>query len=430
MIAFLFKGLLRDRSRSLFPFLTVVAGVVLTVLLHTLLGGVVSSVAESTAHFSTGHVCVMTRAYAREADQVPNDLALLGIDTLLGELRREHPDLLWSPRIKFGGILDIPDEHHETRAQAPVGGIAVDLLGPGSPELRFLDIRRAIVRGRVPQSPGEILIGDELASVLHIQPGDTATLIGSTMYGSMSVTNFQVAGTVRFGVAAMDKGTMIADVRDMQRAMDMEGGAGEILGFFPDDIYHEERADAIAAAFNARHAQDTTGVHAREASFSPVMGTLRSVSGLGDYIDLVGLYARLIIGIFVVAMSIVLWNAGLTGSLRRYGEIGVRLAVGEDKNHVYYTLLGESLIIGLIGSFFGTAIGLVIGYALQVHGLDIGAFMKESTLMIPNVVRTQITPSTSVIGFLPGLLATLLGTAISGIGIYRRQTSQLFKELE
>jgi putative ABC transport system permease protein len=34
------------------------------------------------------------------------------------------------------------------------------------------------------------------------------------------------------------------------------------------------------------------------------------------------------------------------------------------------------------------------------------------------------------IGFIPGLLATILGTSISGIGIYKRQTSQLFKELE
>jgi len=30
----------------------------------------------------------------------------------------------------------------------------------------------------------------------------------------------------------------------------------------------------------------------------------------------------------------------------------------------------------------------------------------------------------------PGLLATLLGSAISGLGIYRRRTSQLAKEFE
>ena len=51
-------------------------------------------------------------------------------------------------------------------------------------------------------------------------------------------------------------------------------------------------------------------------------------------------------------------------------------------------------------------------------------------MMLPNVVRARITPFTFVIGFLPGMLATFLGTAISGIGIYKRQTSELFKELE
>jgi putative ABC transport system permease protein len=35
-----------------------------------------------------------------------------------------------------------------------------------------------------------------------------------------------------------------------------------------------------------------------------------------------------------------------------------------------------------------------------------------------------------VIGFVPGLLATGLGTAISGMGVYKRQTAALMKELE
>jgi putative ABC transport system permease protein len=429
MITFLLKGLLRDRSRSLFPFMTVLAGVVLTVFLHAWLNGAMTSLIQSTAHYNTGHVRVMTRAYAKEADQVPNDLALLGIDTLMTELRRDFPDLLWTPRIKFGGLLDIPDENHETRAQAPVSGIAIDLLSMNSPEWKILNVRQAIVNGRVPGNHGEILIGDELAERLHVQPGDTATLISSTMYGSMSVTNFVVVGTVRFGIAAMDRGTMIADVSDIQQALDMQQGAGEILGFFADDLYHEDRANAVTAEFNDQH-RISVNTPANEASFAPIMGTLRTQSGLSDYLDYVDVFSRVIIGVFLVAMSIVLWNAGLTGSLRRYGEIGLRLAMGEDKTHVYSCMLAESLMIGLIGSLVGTVIGLAAAYYLQVKGIDIGSIMKESTMMLPNVVRAQITSFTFVIGFLPGLLATVLGTAISGIGIYRRQTSELFKELE
>jgi len=428
MIRFLFKGLMRDRSRSLFPLLTVFAGVMLTVCLHSWLSGSVSSMIQSTAHYSTGYVRVLTRAYAKEAAQNPNDLALLGVDTLLGELSSRYRDLLWTPRIQFGGLFDIPDTNGETRAQSPVSGLAIDLFNPGSPEWKVFDIRRSLIRGREPAKPGEILIGDELALKLRVGPGDTATLITSTMYGSMSITNFVVSGTVRFGIAAMDRGTVIADVSDMQRALDMQNGAGEILGFFADDFYHEERASEVTADFNRLHPVPP-GSPPDAGSFLPVMGTLRTESGMSDYLDYIDVFSRIIVGVFVVAMSVVLWNAGITGSLRRYGEIGVRLAVGEDKTHIYFTLLAESIMIGFIGSLLGTAAGLGIAWYGQVHGLDIGSVLKDSSLMFPNVVRARITGATYLIGFFPGLLATFLGTAISGIGIYRRETSELFKEL-
>ncbi len=427
MIRFLLNGLLRDRSRSLFPLLTVFFGVLLTVFLQAWINGAITSVVDSTARYRTGHVLVMTRAYAKEADQMPIDLALLGVDTLMTGLRHDDPDLLWTPRISFGGLLDIPDEHHETRAQAPVRGMAVDLLSPDSPERTILDVRDAVVRGRAPVRHGEILVGEDLAERLQIQPGDTATLISSTMYGSMSITNFVVVGTLRFGIVAMDKGTLVADVADIQQALDMADGAGEIIGFFRDGVYHEERANAVAAGFNQRFAAVPSSP---TAAFAPVMGTLRTQSGLSDYLDYIDAFSVVIVGVFLVAMFVVLWNAGLTGSLRRYGELGVRLAVGEDKTHVYLTLLAESLLIGVIGSAAGTLAGLTVAYYLQIHGFNIGTIMKDSTMLIPNIVRARVTPLTFVIGFLPGVLATLSGTALSGIGIYKRQTSQLFKELE
>jgi len=422
VIRFLLKGLLRDRSRSLFPVLIVAAGVMLTVFLFAWMRGVEASLLRSTAHFSVGYVRVTTRAYVAEADQMPNDLALLGVDTLLAGLRRRFPDLRWTPRIGFGGLLDVPDARGETKAQAPVIGLGVDLLAPDSPEREVLRVGPSIVRGRVPARRGEAVISDALADRLGIRPGQTATLIGSTMYGGMALANFTVVGTVRFGVGAMDRGAIIADIHDVQTALDMETGAGEILGFFPDDLYHEARADSVTARFNARHRSGDR--------FAPVMGTLREASGLSDLLDYITMVLNALIAIFVAAMSIVLWNAGLMGSLRRYGEIGVRLAVGEDHGHIYRAMLAEALAIGLAGSVLGTAVGLAFAYWLQVHGFDMRPFIKDSTMIIDDMMRARVTLGAALIGFLPGLAATLLGTGISGIGIYRRQTSQLFKELE
>ena len=78
---------------------------------------------------------------------------------------------------------------------------------------------------------------------------------------------------------------------------------------------------------------------------------------------------------FVVIMAIVLWNTGLMSGIRRYAEMGVRLAIGETKRHVYYTLLIEAVLVGIVGTIIGTAVGLIPAYYLQEVGIDISGMM-------------------------------------------------------
>lgn len=423
MIRFLIKGLIRDRQRSLFPILIVTIGVWITVFLHAYINGVFGDLIDSTARFSTGHVLVMSQAYAENKDQMPNDLALSGVDLLLTDLRRQYPKMTWTPRIHFGGLLDIPDVNGETRAQAPVFGFGVDLLSAGSPEIAIMNIKKALVRGRLPQNPTEILISDNLAQKLEIGLNDTATLLGSTMYGGMSMYNFKVVGTIRFGLAAMDRSAIIADIGDVRKALDMQDATGEILGFQENNTYNDTQAAKIVKEFNARYLK-------KDDPFSPVMATLKEASDLSEYLDMAENYSGTLVFIFVLVMSIVLWNAGLLGSLRRYGEVGIRLALGENKGAVYRSMIFESVFIGLIGSIFGSLLGLGSAYWLQTQGLDISSLLKNINMMFPGIIRAHITGQTFYIGFFPGLVSTVMGTVLAGIGIYKRQTASLFQELD
>jgi putative ABC transport system permease protein len=424
MIAFLFKGILRDRSRSLFPLLSVAAGVFLTVGIYCYLKGGVFIITRTSANLDTGHVKVMTRAYAQESNMAANDAALTGVSGMVSRLEKEFPDLDWAPRIRFGGLLDVPDENGETKTQGAAAGFAADLLSPESRELARLDLAKGLIRGRLPERPDEILVGEVLAERLGLRPGRKVTLISSTRHGNMALANFSVAGTVSFGVRALDRTGVVADLQGIRTALDMEDAAGEVLGFFKDSLFDNDRAEAVAAAFKAKEP-------ARPADdFGPVLLTLRDQNRLGEYLDYLGAAQAVIIAIFVFPMSLVLWNAGLVGNLRRYGEIGVRLAMGETKGHIYRSLLAESLMIGVLGTVLGTALGLAVGYYLQAHGINIGSFFKNASIMIPNTIYARVTPLSYVIGLGPGLLATFIGTAIAGRGIYKRQTAQLFKELE
>ncbi|PID91246.1 MAG: hypothetical protein CSA96_09325 [Bacteroidetes bacterium] len=422
MLRFYIKGLLRDRSRSLNPILVVAAGVMLVVVMHCWITGVLSDIIVFNARFSTGHVKVMTRAYSENISQEPNDLALLGTDRLVEELRRNYPDMEWVERIKFGGLVDVPDASGETKTQGPGGGMAIDLLSPESKEKERLRLLSSVVRGRLPEVPGEILISEEFSQKLEINPGDPLTLIASTMYGAMSFTNFTVSGTVKFGATALDRGGMVADIGDIRTALDMQDASGEVLGYFLNQEYDDLKANRISATFNEYNvdAQD---------EYAPVMRTLREQSNMAMYLDMVDYFQSIIVAVFIIAMAIVLWNSGLLGGLRRYGELGLRMAIGEEKGHIYRSLITESLLIGLTGSFLGTAIGLFLSFLLS-KGIDISSMMGNSTMMMQSVMKAHISSDAFYIGFIPGVLATSTGTALAGIGIYKRKSAQLFKELQ
>lgn len=423
MIRFLFKGLFRDRNRSLLPILVVTAGVLLTVFLFCYISGILGDMLEFSANYSSGHVKIMTRSYAENKKQVPNDLALIEVSDLINNLQKDYPTMEFVQRINFGGLIDSPDETGETKKQGIVAGIASDLISENTKEIERLNLEGALRKGRFPEKPNEVLISDELAGKLEVGPGDQVTLITSTMYGAMSIQNFIVSGTIEFGVQFMDRSGMIADISGIQIAMDMYDACGEILGYLDLPHYDDIIALNVETAFNEKYSDP-------DDEFSPVMTRLKNEADLAGYMEYVDSFVGIIVAVFVLAMSIVLWNTGLIGGLRRYGEIGVRLAIGEGKGHIYRTMIYEAIFIGIVGSFFGTLIGLGFSYWVQEAGINVGELMKTSKIMMPSVFRAKISTPAYYLGFIPGLFSVVLGTMLSGVGIYRRKTAQLFKELE
>lgn len=423
MIKFLLKGILGDKNRSLLPVIIISIGVALTILLSGYMRGAMSDMIEQNARFETGHVKVMSRAYAENSSQMPNDLALMGVNEIQIQLEEDFPDITWVDRIRFGGLLDVPDADGETKGQGPSAGMALELFSKNSGEAARLNIDQSIVTGKLPSQAGEALIGHDFAKKLDIKLGDRITFMGTTMNGSMTFADYIVSGTIRFGTAALDRGVLIIDISDARYMLDMEDAAGEILGFLGEGIYVDEKATAVADEFNAQYARIND-------EFAPLMLRLRDQNNLDSYLEYVDSFASLFVTIFVLVMSIVLWNTGLLGGLRRYQEFGIRLALGEEKGHIYRTLIYEAVLIGIIGSIVGTSIGLLGTWYMQVVGIDITGMMQNSTMLMPNVLRAKFTPELLYIGFIPGLFAMVLGNMLSGIGIYKRQTATLFKELE
>lgn len=424
MIKFLLKGLLRDKSRSRVPILIVALGVMLCVFLHAYITGLMGDSIELNAKMSLGHVKVVSKAYSENISQMPTDLALTETGNLTEELKQKFPEVTWVERIQFGGLIDVPDQNGETRSQGPAMGMGVDLFSGKSGEVERLNLTKSLVKGHLPEKPFEILLSEEFSQKLGVKTGDEVTLMGSTMNGSMSYQNFVVAGTISFGVKVLDKGTMIADINDVRVALDMADASSEINGYLNVGYFDQEEALADKEKFRKEYPNTENN------EFAPVILTMKDQGLMGQMVDITNAMGMIITIVFMMAMALVLWNAGLLGGIRRYGEFGIRLAMGEEKKHVYITLIYESVFIGIAGSIVGTGLGLFFAWLMQKYGLNLSDSMKGSSVMLPTILRARITPVDYYLGFFPGIISTVIGTALAGVGIYKRKTSQLFKELE
>jgi putative ABC transport system permease protein len=91
-------------------------------------------------------------------------------------------------------------------------------------------------------------------------------------------------------------------------------------------------------------------------------------------------------------------------------------------------MLIEAVVIGLFGSIVGTILALL---PVLAAGARVGPRVSLRELVADAQQRHSHRdhPVAFVIGFIPGCSPTSW-TAIAGIGIYKRQTATLMKELE
>ena len=426
MINFLFKGLLRDRSRSLFPIIIITVIVAIIIFFNGFLKGLYNAMFLNTALVSSGHVKVVTSAYHKESQLLPNDLALLEVNILIEDLESQHNTYFWTPRITFAGLLDVPDKNGETLTQSPVFALGVDFLSDNSRQLEIWNLDKKIIKGELPDAHNEILLSEKLSDRLNVKEGQKITFIGSTMEGAFTTYNYTVSGIFNLRMGPIDNQMMLVDIKGAQFALDMENAASEILGYKNSLVFDDNQTVKMKEKFNINYS-DSLDI------YSPIMLALRDSNQMGAMIDFTDVIIYIILSIVLFVVTVVLWNLGIMNCLRRYGEIGMRLAIGETKSQVFKTMIFESLMIALIGSIIGTILGVSITSYFQYYGIDYSKgldALTSSNIAMPNIFYPQVTNQLFYLGFIPGIFATVLGTMLASRVIYKREMAQLFKELE
>ena len=217
--------------------------------------------------------------------------------------------------------------------------------------LSIIDVRKRMVSGRFDVAGGDAAIGAVLASELGVGVGDKIRL--TTTEGRADVVT--VTGVFSLGNEGVDRTWVLTSLRRAQALYALPGGATSI---------ELKVADVFSAEQVARDVRGRTGLQAD--SWMKVNAEL--LSGLSAQSS-----SKNMIQFFVVvAVALGIASVLIVSVVQKSREIGILRAVGTSPKRVLRIFLIQGAVLGLAGSFVGSAFGALLSKLFEglVRGAD------------------------------------------------------------
>ena len=283
-------------------------------------------------------------------------------------------------------------------ASSQVGIIAVDPVREG----RVTTMPSKVVAGaylardyRNGQGIPQILIGDQLARILMVKPGDRLGLDILTRDGFPMDEMVEVAGLFNSGMDNLDRSLTFVHLRmawDPQLMNLVEPASGTPL-IHELAVRLDDGADNVAVA--ARLERRLSGLRLSAWPWQKVEPAMASMVKLQD----ASVAILLVIILAIAALGTM--NTMLMSVFERIREFGVLKSVGMRPWFVARLILLETLLMTLVSMVLGGILGLALTGWLYYHGLDFSSLMPDGFsyqgIVIDPVWRAVLTVDTLLV---------------------------------
>jgi len=351
----IFKNLLRRKGRT---FLTVL-GIAIGVAAIVSLGALADGVEAGYNSFIAGSKADLVLS---QSDSM--DVSLSSLDESIGE------DL--AAMSEISAISGMMQSFVQTES-VPY------FIVFGYPEDSFILSRFKIIDGvgfdsrKVSQARGNpIILGASAAEILGKIPGDSLRMID---------TVFRIVGIYETGQELEDSGAIIR-LDDAQNLLGKQHTVNVIYIQLKDPTQRERVATRIERLWSDVSINTTESFADKQIMGDSMAGFAWGIAGLAIVIGGVGMM-----------------NAQLMAVMERTREIGVLRSVGWGSRRVLFMILGESLLVGILGGL----VGILLGWLLMAASSDVMSFFGASTANIREGIIAQAFTTVLVLGFVGGI---------------------------
>lgn len=229
-----------------------------------------------------------------------------------------------------------------------------------------------LVDGRVANGPGELMIDTNAAEETGYRVGDTITVLtpGPRIEA-------ELVGTFRFGDEGGLAGATLTAF-DTETAQELLTAPGQFTGIgvgAADGVDPDELADRVAAAVGSDYDVKTASEQAESLS-----------SDFSEALQFINIFLLVFAGIALFVGTFIILNTFSMLVAQRTKELALLRALGASRGQVTRSVLGEALVVGVVGATVGLAAGYGIAAGLRALFGSFGLTLDGALVFAPDTV--------------------------------------------
>ena len=345
MLKLAWRNVWRNRRRSAITTASMGCGLAAIMFGQSMLKSLQSQLIEKATGSITGHIQIQHRSIKEY--KFP-DKYIEDPDPVEGILSR-HPDIkVFGRRLNITGLVS-----------SPTGSVGTFICGvQAQKEKSVTNMAGYIVKGEfLGSNPRGLVMGDKLAQRLDLKMGEKAVVMAQADDGSMGAEAFRLVGIFHTGSVSFDGQIIYVPLAALQELL----GAGKKINHFVARLNDIQDADRVQQELSEKISGRPLQVLSWKNVDHEILGIQNFQNGILDVV--------LIVVFVIVALGIL--NTLLMSLFERVREFGVLMAIGANPAWVMKLVIIESLILGVLGTLLGLAVGSSLIAYFGVAGLHL-----------------------------------------------------------
>ena len=339
-----FRNVFRNTRRTLLTVCLISCGLAALLLADSFIRGSIKTFISISTETFLGEAQIHQHGF-RDAQDI--DLYIPAPEALYRQLDNYSDIRTYSPRTIMGAMVS----SSENVSGAMVVGIN------GAKEAQVSKLKKSMLKGEyLTDNKGEILLGRLMADLLEVDLGDRIVVTISQAHGGeLSQELFRVTGIFSFNDRNMDNGIAFINLDQGQQLLNIKGIHQVALNFTSDEAINDKSL-TLWKELNS-HGLETL-------DWLELVPQLAGMLGMVDYSTLI------VAMIMYILVSLGLINTMLMSIFERRNEFGILLAIGTRPRQLFFQIMAEGFLIGLISTLVGIIIGGTLCYFASIYGIS------------------------------------------------------------